>query len=80
MENTEITLDTPVTYHIGSDSYGGRVTGHSASLKTVHVRLNHRTDEVMTFTLRKGGVYREKGSDVGYLRIGEAVDYRDPCK
>lgn len=75
---SEIALGTPVSYCIGSDSYGGTITGMTASRRTVHVRLDGLNGTLMTFTIRKCGKYRERGSDVGYLHIGEAKTELDP--
>lgn len=73
-------VGTPCTIVFGSDNYPAKVEMVSQDLKTIWV--SEPEGEMTEYTLRKNGVYYERGQKMGggcfYLRIGVARSYRDP--
>jgi hypothetical protein len=66
----------PATYNIGSDSYAGEVVAVRREGKEITIQT---AIGLHTFTYRrKSGYYKLKGTDVGILTLGVAVDKRDP--
>lgn len=67
-------IGSPATYSIGSDRYAGEVTAVSPSGKVITIQT---AVGLLTFTYRvNSGFYKLKGTDSGFLILGQAVDYR----
>ena len=75
MSNTLPTADMLATYHIGSDSYAGRITKVSKSGAFVMFKATNLPEE--RFNRNSSGTYQTRGGRGGYLQLGVAKDYRD---
>lgn len=86
IERKDIKPGLPATKCIGSDRYAGHIYACERNARTIY--FNHGTytpDDPSNdiargnaFTLRKNGMYRERGGNSAYLVLGIAEDYRDP--
>lgn len=75
---TKPTVDMPATYIIGSDRYAGTIALVSPSGS--YVIFQHKAAHMGSerFNRNTSGTYQAKGGKGGFLRLGEAEDYRDP--
>lgn len=68
----------PVTYQIGTDSYGYEISKVTKSLKTIWLKADHGHKKDVKCTLRSCRIYRPAKAKAGIIFLGFSRDYLDP--